>query len=174
MRLENNVHWVSWQPGCLWKTFFCLVIYDFKTLLRFAFILKNQHLKHKFPRAGKHRLVILHQQHLREWSAWDWIGKVPSLHILWCESYCFLELFLLFILSLQTTNSFWNMDEEDQLELMTVSAATASICYNPSDTTPISIPEGLSTACHPLSFSCKTKCVTYLWSILEQKQNPTV
>lgn len=66
------------------------------------------------------------------------------------------------------------MDEEDQLELMTVSAATASICYNPSDTTPISIPEGLSTACHPLSFSCKTKCVTYLWSILEQKQNPTV
>lgn len=54
------------------------------------------------------------------------------------------------------------MDEEDQLELMTVFAATVSICYNPSDTTPISIPEGLSTACHPLSLSCKTQCVTYL------------
>lgn len=62
------------------------------------------------------------------------------------------------------------MDEEDQLELMAVFAATVSICYNPSDTTPISIPEGLSTACHPCHWARKPN----VWLILEQKHNPTV
>lgn len=53
---------------------------------------------------------------------------------------------------------------------MIVYAATVSICYNPSDTSPISIAEGLSNACYPLSFNYKTKYMTYLRSLLEQTQ----